>query len=102
MSLKVLKESNPIDVAEYATTLVLANEPDFLFWVPYTLKKTYCIIYLVNIRVQKRNHQFGIQIPNNIKGAISLDKNNGNTLWQDGCLFKRDVPGLCSLQNTAR
>ena len=34
-------------------------------------------------QVQKRNHKFGIKIPNNIKEAISLDKNNVSTLWQD-------------------
>ena len=83
MSLKVLKDSNPIEVAEYVTTLGLENEPSFSWWVPFTLKKRYCIISLVNIRVRKRNHKFGIQIPKNIKEEISIDKNNGNTLCQD-------------------
>ena len=59
------------------------NEPTFSWWFPYTLKKRDSISSLVNIRVCKRNHKFGIQIPNNIKGSISLDENNGNTLWQD-------------------
>ena len=48
MSLKVFTVSNPIEVAEYATTIGLANEPDFLWWVPYTLKKRDHIISLVN------------------------------------------------------
>ena len=33
ISLKVLKESTPIEVAEYVTPLGLANEPDFSWWV---------------------------------------------------------------------
>ena len=70
-------------MVEYLTTLVLVNETAFLLWVPFTLKKRDRIVSLVNSRVRKRNHKFGIQIPNNIKEAISLDKNNGNTLWQD-------------------
>ena len=70
-------------MAEYLTTLVLVNETAFLLWVPFTLKKRDRIVSLVNSRVRKRNHKFGIQIPNNIKEAISLDKNNGNTLCQD-------------------
>ena len=80
MSLKVLKESNPIEVEEYVTTLGLYNEPAFSWWATFTLKKRDCIIYLVNIQVRKRNHKFGIQIPNNIKEAISLDVNNGNAV----------------------
>ena len=48
MSLKVLKKSNPIEVAEYVITLGLANKPAFLWWVPFTLKKRDCIFYLVN------------------------------------------------------
>ena len=55
----------------------------FLWWMPYTLKKRYHIISVVNTRVRKRNNNFGIQIPNNIKEAISLDKNIEITLWQD-------------------
>ena len=70
-------------MAEYATTLGLVNKPSFSWWVMYTLKKGYCIISLVNRRVWKCNHKFGIHIPNNIKEAISLEENNGNTLWQD-------------------
>ena len=83
MFLKVLKESNPIEVAEYATTLGLENEPDFSWWMLYTLKKRDRIIYLVNRRFRKRNHKFGIQITNNMKESIYIDENNGNTLWQD-------------------
>ena len=70
-------------MAEYATTLGLANGPSFSWWLPYALKKRDHIVYLVNSRVRKRNHKFGIHIPNNIKEAISLEENNGNTLWQD-------------------
>ena len=67
VSLKVLKESNPVDVAEYVTTLGLANEPSFSWWLPYTLKNRDRIISLVNILVRKCNHKFRIHKPNNIK-----------------------------------
>ena len=80
MSLKILKESNPIEVAEYAKILGLANELFFLWWVPFTLKKRDHIISLVNSRVQKRNHKYGIHITNNIKESIYLEKKNGNIM----------------------
>ena len=48
MSLKVLKESITIEVADYATSLGLENKPSFSWWVQYTINKRYQIIYLVN------------------------------------------------------
>ena len=43
-----LKESNPVNVAEYAKACGLANEPAFAWWVPYTLKKKTAILKAVN------------------------------------------------------
>ena len=37
--LKDRKESNPVDVAEFATARGIEDEPAFAWWVPYTLKK---------------------------------------------------------------
>ena len=34
-----LKESNPIEVAEYAVSQGIDHEPAFIWWVPYTLRK---------------------------------------------------------------
>ena len=31
----------------------------------------------------KRNEKFGISLPKNVKEALQLDKENGNTLWAD-------------------
>ena len=35
------------------------------------------------MRYLKRNENFGIAIPNNVKEVLQLDKENGNTLWAD-------------------
>ena len=40
VKLKDLKESNPVDVAEYATARGIQEEPAFTWWVPYTLHKS--------------------------------------------------------------
>lgn len=34
-----LKESNPIEVAEYAVTNKFVEEPAFAWWVPFVLRK---------------------------------------------------------------
>ena len=39
VSLKVLKESNPIEIAEYMTAMGFSDKPEFSWWVLYTLKK---------------------------------------------------------------
>ena len=83
MSLKVLKESQPIEVAEYVTALDLETETAFLWWVQYTLKKRDRIIASINYRITKQDHKFGIKISKEIKEALKLDQDNGNTLCQD-------------------
>jgi hypothetical protein len=78
-----LKESNPIEVAEYAATKNLHDEPEFAWWVPHVLNKWNRIIATVNKRYHKRTHKFGIQVPKTRDEAVKLDEENGNTLWQD-------------------
>ena len=81
--LKDLKESNPVEVAEYVTARGIADEPAFSWWVPYTLKKRDRIIASVNSRVKKKTHKYGIEIPQTVAEARELDAKNGNTYWQD-------------------
>ena len=42
--LKDLKESNPVEVAEYAVANRIVEEPAFAWWVPHTLRKRNRII----------------------------------------------------------
>jgi hypothetical protein len=81
--LKILKESNPVEVAEFVTARDIADEPAFSWWVPYTLKKRDRIIAAINSRVKRRTHKFGIEVPTSIEDAREIDKRNGNTYWQD-------------------
>jgi hypothetical protein len=45
--LSTIKESNPVEIAEYAVAHELSDEPAFSWWVPYTLKKRGAIISAV-------------------------------------------------------
>ena len=78
-----VKESNPVELAEYAVANQLEDEAAFAWWVGYTLKKRDRIISAVNKRYHKRTHKFGIRVPKTVEEAIQIDKENGNTLWQD-------------------
>ena len=52
IDLKLLKESNPVQVAEYVTACKIADEPAFAWWVPYVLRKREIIVSAVNSRVK--------------------------------------------------
>ena len=60
VSLKDLKESNPIEVAKYVTARDIQDEPAFAWRVLYTLRKRDRIIYSFNYRVRKSSHKYGI------------------------------------------
>ena len=83
VSLKDIKESNQIEVAEYVTSCDIQDEPEFVWWVPYTLRKRDRIIAGDNSRVYKSSHKYGIEIPTSIKHAEEIDYRNKNTFWKD-------------------
>ena len=60
VSLKDIKESNPIEVAEYVTARYIQEEPAFAWWVTYTLRKRDRIIASVKSCVHKSSHKYGI------------------------------------------
>ena len=81
--LKLLKESNPVEVAEFVKASGVDDEPAFAWWVPYTLSKRDRIIAAVNSRVKKRTHKYGIEVPTSVDHAKRIDDKNANTFWQD-------------------
>lgn len=78
-----LKESNPVDVAEYAVSSGIKKEPAFQWWVPYVLKKRARIIAATNQRYLKRTHKFGIEIPRSVAEALLIDRKTNTTRWRD-------------------
>ena len=83
MPLRTLKETNPVEVAEFATAHNIADEPAFRYWVPYTLRKRDRIIAAVNSRARRTTHKYGIEVPQSLDHALRLDLANDNSLWSD-------------------
>ena len=81
--LAILKEQNPVEVAEYAVTHSIAHEPAFMWWVPWTIQKRDSMISAVKKRYWRRTHKFGIRIPHSVEEALAIDKAAGNTKWAD-------------------
>jgi hypothetical protein len=91
-----LKDSHPLETAEYAMTQGIDHEPAFNWWVPHVLKKHDRIISLVRkptTRYLKQTHKFGIGVPKTVKEALDLDRKNGNTLWAD--VIAKEIKEVC-------
>jgi Reverse transcriptase (RNA-dependent DNA polymerase) len=80
--LKDLKQSNPIEVAEYAVTNKLVEEPAFAWWVREALRRRDRIIGKVASRYWKRTHKYGVEIPKSVEEALAIDKRTGTDCWR--------------------
>ena len=89
IDLKELKDSNPIELAEYAVANGIDREPAFLWWVPHVLKKRNRIISKLKKRYWRRTHKFDIRVPKSIMEALLIDQEEGNTFWFDS--FKKEL-----------
>ena len=92
--LKDLKESNPVEVAEFAKARGTDDEPAFAWWVPCTLRKRDIIMAKLKARVRKTTHECGVEVPRSVKHACEIDKANGNDLWKkaiDQDLWKKAI-----------
>ena len=81
--LKDLKNSNPVELAQYASNNNLQDEPAFAWWVPYVLKKRQQILSKAKFNYWKRTHNYGIKVPKTVEEALKFDKENNNNLWRD-------------------
>ena len=81
--LRDLKESNPIETAEYACMRGIDKEPAFIWWVGYTIKKCDRMIAVINAKLRKKTHKYGIEIPRSVEHAYRIDKEDGSTFWRN-------------------
>ncbi len=82
--MKDMKESHPVEVADFAKAGNIDDEPAFIWWCPYVLRKRDVILSKMKARIRKTTHKYGVEIPVNLNHAYELDRENGNTLWRDG------------------
>ena len=82
VALKDLKDTNPIELAEYAVANKISEEPAFKWWVPYCLQKRNRIINKAKSKYWRTTHKYGIKIPKNAEEALRIDRINGNDFWE--------------------
>ena len=68
-----MKDSNPIEVAEFALANQLDQEPAFAWWVHDALRHKKRIISKAKSCYWKTTHKYGIQLPHSVEKALELD-----------------------------
>ena len=76
-STKNLKQSNPVEMDEYAVANEISDEPAFNWWVKETLRHRDRIISKVTSKYWRTSHKFGIQVPKKVKEAYKIDRKSG-------------------------
>jgi hypothetical protein len=83
-----MKNSYPVQVANYALANDIADEPAFAWWVAHTIKKRERILSKIKTKYWQRTHKFGIRVPKTVAQAQAIGKENGDTLWWDSIVME--------------
>jgi hypothetical protein len=76
--LRTVKDSNPIQLAEYTASNQLADEAAFCWWASFMLRKQYRIISSIKAHAKKKQQKF----PKTVQRALEIDKETGTDLWK--------------------
>jgi hypothetical protein len=93
LPLKEVKESKPVELAEYVLSNKIQEEPAFKWWVPTELRKRKRIINKVKKKYWRTTHKFGLRLPKMMEEALRLDTANGNHFWEDA--IKKEMSKAC-------
>ena len=74
-----IKESHPVELANYIQDRGFTHVQGMSWWVPYTLKKAGRIIS--KAKTVRRMEKYGIKIPRNAEEAYELDRISGTLHW---------------------
>ena len=77
--LKDIKNSYPVQMAEYAVENRILEEPAFAWWTKHVLNKRYQILSKMQ-QYWVQPHKYGLRVPKTVNEAVDIDQDNGNTL----------------------
>jgi len=80
-ALKDLKESFPVQVAEFSIARGIQDEPAFSWWVKETVSRKHRIIKAMKTRYARKTHKYGMEMPKSTKEAYELDRISGTDYW---------------------
>ena len=77
-----MKQSYPVETAEYAVNNKIGEEPAFAWWVREALRRRDRVIGKAKTRYWRRTHKYGIRLPKSVKEALEIDRETGTDYWQ--------------------
>ena len=78
-----LKESFPVETAQYAVSSKISDQPAFRWWVHHVLRRKNRILKATKRnKYWDRTHKFGIELPHSIPEALAIDRKNGTDDWE--------------------
>jgi hypothetical protein len=76
-----LKESFPVEVAEYAKAAGIIDEPAYAWWCYKVLRKKDRLVAGAKTKYWLKTHKYGVRLPKSIKEALDIDRETGTDLW---------------------
>ena len=92
VALKDIKNTYPIELAEYAIANQIQVKSAFAWWVPYMMWKRKAILKKVKSKYWQCTHKYGVLIPKSVKQAYEIDEENGDTVWRDA--INKEMPKI--------
>jgi len=80
--MNIVKNCEPLLLAEYASRMNIIQESVFQWWVPHILSQKKRLLHKIKTIYHKNDLKFGIRVPKSIIEALALDKANNNKLWE--------------------
>ena len=77
-----MKDSNPIEVAEYAVENRIVEEPAFKWCVSRTVRKRNRVISKLKGKYWRTTHKFGIKLSKDVKEDLEINRITGTYFWR--------------------
>ncbi len=77
-----LKDTCPVQVADYAVTNNVTAEPAFCRWVPFVLKKRERILKKVKTKYWSTLHKYGLELAKSVNHALEIDRRTETDFWR--------------------
>jgi hypothetical protein len=76
-----MKESFPLEVADYAKNNRIIDEPAFAWWCYKVLRRKKRHISGAKTKYWLKTHKYGVRLPKTIKEAMAIDRETGTDHW---------------------
>jgi hypothetical protein len=82
--LRDMKETYPLQTANYARGNDIQDEPAFAWWVPTALRIGRRMVAKIakSAKYWNRTHKYGIEVPKNVADALRIDSETGTDFWR--------------------